>query len=203
MTSETMASKDLEAPTSSQSVEEEPHGAINPNEAAILVHSLEEAITTLEAQVAETEERNILNKLVTKFKEAISRVIPAMAEAKVDKVVGSIKDPSYIAVRPKTEVREELLSVLMPLEDAPTEEETMASIEGRLQLDKNQQELIRELFDNLEVAHEHTARACSILACLSMTFTPPPTNGDPEGSNTTINSGEHAGGPAEQNQNPK
>ena len=168
-----MASKDLEAPTGSQSVEEEPHSAINPNEAAVLVHSLEEAIMTLEAQVAETEERNILNELVTKFKEAISRVIPAMAEAKVDKVVGSIKDPSCVAVRSKTEVREELLSVLMPLEDAPTEEEAMASIEGSSQLDRNQRELIRELFDNLEVAHEHTAWACSVLAHLSMTLTPP------------------------------
>ena len=169
-----MASKDQEAPTESQSVEvEEPHGTINPNEAAVLVHSLEEAVTVLEAQIAETEERNILNELVTKFKEAISMVIPAMAEAEVDKIVGSIKDPTCVAVRPKKEVHEELLSVLMPLEDAPTEEEAMASIEGRSRLDRNQQELIRELFDNLEVAHEHTARACSVLAHLSLTLTAP------------------------------
>ena len=44
-TSEIMASKDLEVSMESQSVEEgEPHGAINPNEAAVLVHSLEEAV---------------------------------------------------------------------------------------------------------------------------------------------------------------
>ena len=114
-------------------------------------------MTVLEAQIAERDERDILNELVTKFKEAISRVIPAMAEAEVDKVVGSIKDLTCVAVRPKTEVREELLSVLMPLEDAPTEEEAMASIKGRSQLDRNQRELIRELFEDLEVAHEHTA----------------------------------------------
>ena len=96
-----MASKDPEAPTGSQPVEEEPHGAINPNEVAALVCSLEEAMTVLEAQIAETEERDILNELVTKFKEAISRVIPAMAESEIGKVVGSIKDLSCVAVRPK------------------------------------------------------------------------------------------------------
>ena len=168
-----MASKDLETPTGSQPAEEEPHGAINPNEAAALVCSLEEAMTVLEAQTAEMKERDILNELVSKFKEAISRVIPAMAEAEVGKVVGSIKDLSCVAVRPKTDVREELLSVLMPLEDAPTEEEVMSSIEGGAQLDKNQRELLRELFEDLEIAHEHTARACSVLARLSMTLTPP------------------------------
>ena len=130
-------------------------------------------MTVLEAQIAETEERDILKELVTKFKEAISRVTPAMAEAEVGKVVGSIKDLSCVAVRPKTEVREELLSVLMPLEDAPTEAEVMTSIEGKSQLDKNQRELIRELFEDLEIAHEHTSRACSVLARLSMTLTPP------------------------------
>ena len=41
-----MASKDLEVSMESQSVEEgEPHGAINPHEAAVLVHSLDEAVT--------------------------------------------------------------------------------------------------------------------------------------------------------------
>ena len=96
-----MASKDPEALTGSQPVEEEPHRTINPNEAAALVCSLEEAMMVLEAQIAETEERDILNELVTKFKEAISRVIPAMAEAEIGKVVGSIKDLSCVAVRPK------------------------------------------------------------------------------------------------------
>ena len=153
------------SPWKSQSVEEgEPHRAINPHEAVILVHSLEEAVMVLEARIAETEERDILSELVTKFKEAISKVLPAMTEAEVDKVVGSIKDLTCLALRPKTDAHEELLEVLMPLEDAPTEEEVMASIEGETQLDMNQRDLLRELFEDLEVAHEHTARACSMLA---------------------------------------
>ena len=33
--------------------------------------------------------------------------------------------------------------------------------------------MLRELFEDLEVAHEHTARACSVLACLSLLLTAP------------------------------
>ena len=62
---------------------------------------------------------------------------------------------------------------MMPLEDAPTEEEVMASIEGETQLDINQRDLLRELFKDLKVAHEHTAQACSVLARLSLSLTAP------------------------------
>ena len=139
----------------------------------ILVHSLDEALTVLEAQVAEPEERDVLTEVVTKFKEAISRVLPAMTGAEVDKVVSTIKDPTGLALRPKTNERDELLEVLMPLEEAPAEEEAMASIQGETPLDRDQRNLLRELFEDLKVAHEHTARACSILACLSLSLTAP------------------------------
>ena len=47
------------------------------------------------------------------------------------------------------------------------------SIEGDTLLMESQQNLLRELFKVLEVAHEHTARACSVLAHLALTLTPP------------------------------
>ena len=169
-----MASKDPEVTMESQQTEEgEHHGVINPQEATILVHSMDEALMVMEAQVAETEERNVLREVVTKFKEAICRVLPAMTEADIDKVIEAIKDPTGTALRLKTDTREELLEVLMPLEEAPTDEETMASIQGDTPLDRDQWDLLRELFEDLEVAHEHTARACSMLACLSLSLTAP------------------------------
>ena len=115
----------------------------------------------------------LLMEVVTKFKEAISMVLPAMTGAEVDKVVSAIKDPTGLALRPKTDEREELLEVLMPLEEAPTDEETMASIQGNMPLDRDQWNLLRELFEDLEVAHEHTVRACSVLAHLSLSLTAP------------------------------
>ena len=68
-----MAAKDpevLEGMAEDQMAEEleEPHGVINPNEAAILVHSLDEALILLEAQIMAGEEKDMMKDTVTKFK---------------------------------------------------------------------------------------------------------------------------------------
>ena len=62
---------------------------------------------------------------------------------------------------------------MMPLEDAPEGDEVAASIQGNTPLTENQCGLLRELFKDLEVAHEHTVRACSVLAWLSLSLTAP------------------------------
>ena len=72
-----MASNDpniLKGTTEDHTVEEveELHGVINPNEAAILVHSLDEVLILMEAQIVEGEERDMMGNTVVKFKEAIS-----------------------------------------------------------------------------------------------------------------------------------
>ena len=170
-----MASKDPKGTTENQPEEEggEFHRVVNPNEVAILVHSLDEALILLEAEIMTGEEKNVLEDTVIKIKEAISRVIPNMAEADIKKVTDAISNPTCLALRPKTEAREELLEVMMPLEDAPGGDEVTVSIQGETPLKKNQRELLRELFEDLEVAHEHTARAYSVLACLSLSLTAP------------------------------
>ena len=61
----------------------------------------------------------------------------------------------------------------MPLEGTPEGEEVLTSIQGDTPLTESQRNLLRELFKDLEVAHEHTARACSVLACLALSLTPP------------------------------
>ena len=143
-----MASKDPKVTMEDQPTEEggEPHGVVNLQEAAILVHSLDEALMVVEVQVAESEERNVLGEMVAKFKEAMGRVIPTMTEADVEKVVSAIKDPSGLALRLKMDAWEELLEILMPLEDAPGTDEAMASIQGETPLNRDQQNLLREAF---------------------------------------------------------
>ena len=170
-----MASKDPKGSTEDQPEKEggEVHGIINPNEAAIPVHSLDEAMILLEAQITTGEEKNIMEDTVIKFREAISQVIPNIAEADIKKVTDAISDPTCLVLRPKTEAREELLEVMMPSEDAPGGDEVMASIQGETPLNKNQRDLLRELFEDLEMAHEHTARACSVLAHLSLSLIAP------------------------------
>ena len=98
-----MASKDPKSTMEDQPTEEggECHGVVNPHEVAILVHSLDEALMVLEAQLAESEERNVLGEMVTKFKEVIGRVIPTIMEADVEKVVSTIKDHIRLSIATK------------------------------------------------------------------------------------------------------
>ena len=109
---------------------EEPHGVINPNEAAILIHSLDEMLILMEAQIAAGEEKDVMENTVVKFKEAISWVIPYMAEADTSKVTHAISNPTCLALRLKTDVREEILELMMPLEDISEGDEVAASIQA-------------------------------------------------------------------------
>ena len=91
----------------------------------------------------------------------------------------------------------------MPLEDAPGSDEAMASIQGKTPLNRDQQNLLRDLFEYLEVAHEHTARACSMLAHLSPIPNSPTTHGDPESSDPPAHPGECPKGSVRQSKNAK
>ena len=65
---------------------------------------------------------------------------------------------------------EKALGELMPLEDIPGRTDMVAEAEEETLLTENQRQLLVELFDYLEVVHEHTARSCSILAALLKTL---------------------------------
>ena len=98
-----MAAKDLdilEGMTEDQTVEEfeEPHGIINPNEAAIHVHSLDKALILMEARIMAGEEKDVMRDTITKFKDTISRVIPHMVEADASKVMHAISNLMCLAL---------------------------------------------------------------------------------------------------------
>ena len=85
-----------------------------------------------------------------------------MAKVDIAKVVHAVSNPTCLALWSRTDEREEMLELVMPLEDAPGGEEVVASIEGDAPLMDSQWNLLREVFEDLEVANEHTGRA----ACL-------------------------------------
>ena len=99
----TMAAKDpdeIERMAEEQTVGElaEPHGVINPNKATIHILSLDEALIIMETRIMAGEEKDVMKDTVTKFKDAISRVMPQMAEADVTKVMHAISDPRCLAL---------------------------------------------------------------------------------------------------------
>ena len=149
------------------------HGVINSQEAFHHVMSLDEALKSRKSRIETGEEKDILKDTVTLFKDTISRVVPQVAKADTAKVVHAISNPTCLALCPRTDKREEMLETVMPLEDTPEGEEVVMSIEGDTPLTDSQQNLLREVFEDLKVAHEHTLRACSGLAHLLMTLSVP------------------------------
>ena len=61
-----------------------------------------------------------------------------MAKADTAKVVRTISDPTCLALYPRTNEREEILEMVMPLEDTPEGEEMVMSIEGNTPLTDSQ-----------------------------------------------------------------
>ena len=148
------------------------HGVINLQEASRHVLSLDETLNNMVARIKAGEEKDVLKDAVMQFKDTISRSVPQMGDADIAKVICSVGNPKCLALRPRTEERVEMLELVMPLKDTPGGEEVVASIEKDTPLTDSQQNLLREVFKDLKVAHEHTGRACSHLACLSMTLNP-------------------------------
>ena len=101
------------------------------------------------------------------FKSAIMEIAPYMEEANVASILKSIKDISCMALMLPTSNCEEKLEAMMPELDIPDPKNTLAQAGQLGDLTQEQKELMRELFNELEVAHELLARASSTLSRLS------------------------------------
>ena len=135
-------------------------GVINVEEVELHCHMLEDILEEMSTRI-EKEDPSATEEAITRFKDTISRVVPQVTEADVAKVIGSIANPKCLALMPRTEEREQLLEEVMLLEDILSGSNVISSVEN------SEQDTLWELFEDLEVAHEHTSKACSGLAQLS------------------------------------
>ena len=90
-----------------------------------------------------------------------------MEEANIDIVLATIKDASCMALMPCTEDWDERLEEIMPEEDIPSGSDITALVRDLDDITPEQGELLAELFEELEVAHDSLAKASSILGRLS------------------------------------
>ena len=97
------------------------HRVINPQEATRHVLSLDETLNNMEARIKVGKEKDVLKDAVVQFKDVISQTVPQMGDADIAKVIHSVGNPKCLALRPRTEEREGMLELVMPLEDAPGE----------------------------------------------------------------------------------
>ena len=147
-----------------------PHGVINTEEAKIHTLSLRRALDKMEGDIKARTIENVMKTTVDKIKSAVVKIVPSMEEAKEISVLKAIRDISCMALMLPDSDREEQLEAMMP-EDTPDPKDILSKTEGLGNLTKEQKEMIRELFDELEIAHKALAQACSTLGVLSRSLT--------------------------------
>ena len=99
------------------------HGVINPQEASRHVLSLNKTLNIMENRIKVGEEKDVLKDAVGQSKNVISLTVPQITNTDIAKVA------HMPGTMPRTEERDELLELVMPLEDAPGEEEVFTLIE--------------------------------------------------------------------------
>ena len=88
-------------------------------------------------------------------------------------VAQAIRDKNFDTLLPKSDEIDKILEEKLSSEDIPEAAEVLkiTQREGKMS-EPWDQELVAELFSNLEVAHEHAAIACGLLSRLSRTLKP-------------------------------
>ena len=147
-------------------------GVINPEEAEDHTNDLEALMTNIEERVKAGDTRNLLNETLKNIKTRLATTIPSMEAADLDTVSQAIKDKDFNVLFPRTEEGEQLLEELLPNVEIPGALGIVQTVQEEDTLTETDQELIAELFDALETAHDQLATACGLIGRLSRTLKP-------------------------------
>ena len=118
------------------------------------------------------EIKDILKDTLEEFKRAICIVMPSMMETNIVTILRSIKDPTCLTLHPQTDNMVGLLEEFMPDEDIPAGTQVLGVVEHINPLTYDQKDLLVELFDDLEVAHDRMARVCGRMSSLAKVLGP-------------------------------
>ena len=143
------------------------HGAINPEEVKIHTTELEEAMDIIEEGVKIGNTTGLLEAAINKIRTTLVKIAPHMETAKADAVLRAIKDTVCTALMTSDSGHEEKLEAMMPETEMMTLEDFLSGTDDLGDITAEQKELLGELFEELETAHESMARACSTLGRLA------------------------------------
>ena len=147
------------------------HGTTNEEEAKEYSKSLDSIVIKMGVDVKE-ELHDAMKRVILDYKEAITNMIPSMETADPDAVWRSVKDKVGLCICPLSEESEKTLECLIPDQEVPQAAKVLEKIHEDNELTQEERDLIRELFDSLEIAHLELASACSVLSRLSGTLKP-------------------------------
>ena len=143
---------------------------INPEEAKDHVKDLEALMLNIKERVKTGDTGNLLNETLKNMKTRLVATIPSMEAADVDIVLQAIKDKDFHVLSPRTEPGKKLLEELLPSDEIPSASAVVQAVQRADTLSEMDQELITELFDSLETAHDQLATASGLIGRLSHTL---------------------------------
>ena len=152
--------------------DEDIHGVINPEEAKVHVEAMENLMMKIEAEVKESTAPGLLDTILGDLKQLLSNLIPQMQLADTVTVAQAIRDKNFDTLLPKSDEIDKILEEKLSSEDIPEAAEVLKITQREGKMSERDQELVAELFSNLEVAHEHATIACGLLSRLSRTLKP-------------------------------
>ena len=131
------------------------------------VQALDDMIETMETNAKMELPRDVVRETLKEIKDIMMKLTLQISEATIDIVWKSIKDPTCLTLRPVSEEIKRALEEMMPPEDITPGKIVAEQAQEKGPLTEEQRHLLADLFDNLEVVHEASAKTCSILARLS------------------------------------
>ena len=146
------------------------HGAINKEEARIHRHKLDKIFYTMADRVKDGDD-NTMKQAIIDCKIAVMTVMPGMEDADHTIMLAAVKDPSCLAIHPHTDENQQKLEDMIPLTEIQKGEDVVADIDSLEPITEEQKRQISEIFEDLELAHEQLACACSSLAILLRSLT--------------------------------
>ena len=144
------------------------HGATSEEEAKIYSSVLDDIVIQMGADIKD-EQIDAMKEAIKKYKETIASMFPNLDTADTEAVWAAVKDKVGLCLCPQTEKNENMLEGIISTEEVPPVVEILGKVE---EVTQEEWDLIRELFDLLEVAHSHLATACSTLSRLSSIMRP-------------------------------
>lgn len=97
-------------------------------------------------------------------------LILGIDKADAEAILKAVRDPTCLTIQKQTEEIEAKLEELIPDEDILEGGNIIEDIDEIEELMAQQRQDISEVFENLEVAHEHLAKSCSLMGLLSQTL---------------------------------
>ena len=144
------------------------HGATNEEEAKLYSSTLDDIVFQMGVSIKDKKADSI-KEAIKKYKDAAVNMFPNMATANTDVVFAAVKDKVGLCLCPETEQNDKVLESIISAEEVTSAAEVLGKVE---EITQEERDLIKELFDSLEVAHSHLAIACSTLSRLLSTMRP-------------------------------